>query len=294
MSFTSCSNCDGLNSVNSSGTANCFKLTDKIYIGKSAAKDSDFILKVQAAMNEITSKEVGQRLIRKINQGKHIIWIYNSEDEGASSRAINQPMHRIRGVGACTRIELKVQEIEDLIGFRGEKIPSPFHIMLAHELIHGYHNSRGKCRGKQLIPDKNQQVIDFVEIWGNEEEYSTIIGLPSKKPDRKIPKISENAIRQEHGLVARFSYHRLRTGANVIGNIKLAAVAHKVASVAQNIFQKAYQGAVNIVKKNSFRQSYIPSFFSFPFSSKFLDFKLKWTVLKKPYNKHPLSKNAPV
>lgn len=77
----------------------------------------------------------------------------------------------------------------------------PIFLCLAHELIHAYHNSYGKnARGSAHYPS-----VDPV-LWTDKEEYHTIVGFPSKKAVRTLPKITENAIRRAFGFHERFSH----------------------------------------------------------------------------------------
>lgn len=145
----------------------------------------DFVNNIKIALNHLSTAEVGNRLLRKIADGHHTIYIkHNSNDN--SARGTEDGC--IRGRGCNTFIEISCSDLHT---------ESPFFIRLAHELIHGYHNSYGKCLNSSIL-EKN--------VWENDEEYNTIVGLTSNKINRKRPKITENAIRLEHHLSERTSY----------------------------------------------------------------------------------------
>ncbi len=206
------------------------KIVNNIFVEVTTGTPSDFLDSVREAFATLSKGEVGQALIDKIAAGKHKVSIkYESGKNYAT--ALNAMAARVRGVGCET--EISISRGNPVVGFKGEKIESPFFITLAHELIHAYHNSYGKNKGDATSCCDSK-------VWTGDAEYKTIVGLPSKKSDRKRPKISENAIRQEHKLPLRYT-HLGYEGASPkqLNKICLVATAHR----ATSIFQQCISGA---------------------------------------------------
>jgi hypothetical protein len=162
---------------------------NNIYV-QNCGRRPKFLEIVKEAIELISSQEVGKRLITKIGQSRHQIRIiYSSNDE---TFPLNSPNHFTPGVGCGSRIEIEDQSTTE----------APFYIRLAHELIHAYHNSRGRNKAF-VISDIVFNIVYASGKFTNAEEYNTIIGLPTKKVQRTKPKITENAIREEHQMPPR-------------------------------------------------------------------------------------------
>ncbi len=206
------------------------KIAENIVVQLKANTPTDFLDKVKEALKTISEGEVGQRLLKKIGDGKHVVLIKYVSGENSTNSHTNC---RIREIGCPSTIQLNGSE-NSLIGFKAEKIENPFFMILVHELIHAYHNSYGKSRDQSQCGD----------IWTNREEYKTIIGHPSKKSHRTKSKISENAIRAEHQLPLRYSHLGFEgTSTDKLKEVKLEATAHQVTSIFQQVVvgQSSYQ-----------------------------------------------------
>lgn len=166
-----------------------------------------FLETVETALSKINSKPVGQRLITKIGKGAHLVVInYSATDNSAISRDASLAV--AKGYGTLTDIFVSCQD-RIHVGKTSPEIVCPFFAVLAHELIHAYHNSYGKhmtdSRGKQMISGL-VRIEDHQDIWTVFEEHYTIDGMPFQKVSLAKPKITENAIRREHGLEERCSH----------------------------------------------------------------------------------------
>lgn len=173
------------------------KVADNIYVEDAIFGSKQFLDVVKEAIEKIASKPVGGRLIKKIAEGNHRIEIVYNRSGNNFATPLNDKAAETKGFGCDTKIYLG-RKSSPKFGVRLGKLRSNFFITLAHELIHAYHFSYG--RGKthaQSFP---------AEVWTNDEEFSTIVGLPSKKLIRLFPKICENNIREEHGIPSRFSH----------------------------------------------------------------------------------------
>lgn len=155
-------------------------------------KNQIFLDKITSAIEILKSQNVGKRLINKIINGKHRVIIKYDRNVN-NCEAHDSKEATKRGVGCSSTIRLNFEK-PSLCGFKGEEIESPFFVKLAHELIHALHNSHGKNNGYSTCG-----------VWSNQEELKTI--YPEVDLKRTKPKISENAIRAEHGLPLRFSHY---------------------------------------------------------------------------------------
>lgn len=138
------------------------------------------------ALEIIQSKPVGHRLVEKLNNiFCNIVFMYSKEDE-------------MRYFSEHHKVVISYQAAVDFsCGIDGKKLVDWPFISLAHELIHAYHFLYGK--EKTLLPCSNTLV------WTDQEEYATKMGSLDN-PKRIRPKISENAIRQEHNLSLTFGH----------------------------------------------------------------------------------------
>ncbi len=156
---------------------------------------------VETALSKIESCEVGKRLIDRINNGKHPVWInLSSKSEHDNLCLAIDDNYKNPKIGSSSDIflALKTTKVFDMAGNSYEM---PVFLSLAHELIHAYHNSYGK----NAANGDRYPTVDL-SLWTTKEEYHTIQGFPSKKGSRSRPKITENAIRRELGFHERFSH----------------------------------------------------------------------------------------
>ncbi len=168
---------------------------------------------VEESLALLASKSVGKRLLVKIASASHKVFIR----QGFCSHVLagysdisgrKDCSDRQKGSSSFIELQSRQQYALDLksfhnrtnyvIGKDNQPIEQPFFITLAHELIHAHHNARGKNKWFEMSMDTT--------IWTSDEEFQTIEGFPSKKPRRTIPKITENAIRSEHGLPERYGH----------------------------------------------------------------------------------------
>ena len=155
-----------------------------------------FESKVKAMLDSLEQISVGKRLIEKIGNAAHTIYIKQGNDFYCYRQ--NEDA-KILGKGCASVITCPDSSENDIYHTASLTLASkPPLVDFAHELIHAYHNSRGKNA-------RNLFRCDTL-VWSNDEEYHTIMGFPSKKPDRKTPKITENAILAALGLPERFGH----------------------------------------------------------------------------------------
>lgn len=157
-----------------------------------------FESQVRSALDSLEQIEIGKRLIEKIAGASHKIFIkqgkgfYCCKENGDAE---------ISGKGCRSLIIFPdLDPIENRTYYTAQLSLAlkPGFVDFAHELIHAYHNSKGK-NAKDIFR------CDTL-VWIRDEEYHTIMGFPSKKINRKTPKITENAILAAIGLPERFGY----------------------------------------------------------------------------------------
>ena len=171
---------------------------------KTSDAPSDFFTRLQDAVATLFSQPVGRRLLIKIAFAKHRVSVWYSADRSRTS-AMEHCLASNRDVGTSSRILLSDKHMH-VHNSKKEYIEMPFFIEFAHELIHAYHHIYGKERDTKTV-DK--------ELWSNDAEFYTIAGgktdVDEPSQYQVKPKISENAIRKEHGLCARFGHHGLES-----------------------------------------------------------------------------------
>lgn len=228
-----------------------------LYISKNIAIEvyestpSDFLDKVQQAIKEIRLGEVGERLLTRIGEGKHIVCI-KYELESDETVYENEDNAQTKGVGSNSTIYVSGNS-DIAVGYQGDSIAYPFYMILAHELIHAYHASYGKVR---LV---SEDIIEQKNLWTDMEEHKTIIGNPSKNPMRNRSKIHENAIRKEHHLPLRYSHiNGKNLSKKESSEIKMTAQSHQIQSIfnqqifGENPFGVPLLGKIHQVSKGSF------------------------------------------
>lgn len=161
---------------------------NNIYIQSNVDECEDFAAKVIADYKKIEEGEVGKRMMDRIQRGAHAVFVcYGSK---YCARPHNDSEARmkgnLRGKGCSSTIFFN-DKGSVLLDMQLKPLPSESYLALAHESIHAYNFSQGKARAGEL---------DIINT--DLEEKHVIHGLPSKNPNRKRPKISENAIREEH------------------------------------------------------------------------------------------------
>jgi hypothetical protein len=189
---------------------------------QTVSNPSHFKPLVKLHLDQISQGEVGSRLLRKIGNGKHSIII--KYDPLKDETNYENPMDAYKkGAGSNSTIKISHVSIT-LLGMKGEPIFSPHFIILAHELIHAYHAAYGKLKAPS-------ESFTNTDVWTNPEELNAIL-----KPDigcRTKPKISENAIHDEHGLPLRFSHISGKASEETKIYIKQKAQQHQIGSIFQ-------------------------------------------------------------
>jgi len=152
---------------------------------------------VQTALSTLEKNPIGKRLIEKIGNSFHNIYI--KQGEKFSCYGKNGDC-QILGKGCSSEITFPREDsnYKKYYTTQLSLASKPIFVDLAHELIHAYHNSSGKNA-------KNFFRCETL-VWIKDEEYHTIMGFPSKKMDRTTPKITENAILSSLGLPERLGY----------------------------------------------------------------------------------------
>ncbi len=169
------------------------ELAKGIYFLDTPDTPPDFLLKLRIAIWVIDSREVGHRLLSKIGMLTHpIIITYGKKSSCTPFNVRNSTQN---GVGSASLIRLQEEPLP-VMNIKNMYIRTPFFIQLAHELIHGYHNAKGQNQRLKTVADP--------DVWTNEEEQRTIAGMHYQIT--RAPKISENAIRSEHGLPQRHGH----------------------------------------------------------------------------------------
>jgi hypothetical protein len=176
---------------------NRYRMRPNIYVDTS---DVNFFRRVESDLKCLESHEVGRRLITRISAGKHAVYI--SEGTSNFCTSLDSLAARTRGLGCSAKISYSLNS-ECLFDSKGSMHKIPPFLMLAHELIHAYHSSNGKNVANATAKQLSECAKQF---WTNREEVHTIRGFPSKNSYRSKPKISEDAIREEHGYPVRFGH----------------------------------------------------------------------------------------
>jgi NleD-like pathogen effector protein (putative zinc metallopeptidase) len=157
-----------------------------------------FVDQVKADLNLVETNPIGKRLIEKIGKLSHKICIKYATN-GRFCDPLIELAATTPGKGCSSIIWYSLSEHGTSISYQCEPIQTPRFVDLAHELIHGYLNGRGKTA--------KSNHCDII-AWSNDREYQVIMGLPSKKlKNRTIPKITENNFRIAQGLQQKFSHH---------------------------------------------------------------------------------------
>lgn len=178
----------------------------------------EFVSEVTKALNLINSKPVGKRLLEKIQRASHTVWITESDTSETKFYTVGVV---IKGRGSDANMLLSRKITTSITHIRGETV-NPFFIVFAHELIHVYHGFYGKHRTLTNVVNKR--------LWHDDEEYQARVGFPSKKNKiRTQPKITENAIRDEHALPQVYTHLSASEldKPELAQQIKLHSVAHQ-------------------------------------------------------------------
>ena len=184
------------------------KVRQNIYVEENALHPH-FVGAVRSTLDRLEETSTGRRLIEKIGSTTHRVFINHAKDPCVTFTEQDSFVYHPEPSSGYHYIATNLS-----------LIPRPSSAVLAHELIHVYHHTKGK-----LAPNAGRS--DGM-VWSNDEEYHTIMGFSSKKIGRTIPKITENAILSEMGLPERFSHlasatEELNTNSILRKRIELAA-----------------------------------------------------------------------
>ncbi|HSX37657.1 MAG TPA: M91 family zinc metallopeptidase [Chlamydiales bacterium] len=150
----------------------------------------DFNIFVKSLIEKIEKNPIGTRLLEKIQQLSSQTYIVHGEVDATYLHTD----HTIDGKRPPVAIVQLSGKDQTCFSTSGASIPIPQHVGLFHELTHAYHYLSDKIATTRFSDPF---------IWKTDEEYKTIIGLPSKN-GKKTPKITENAYRKAEGLSERF------------------------------------------------------------------------------------------
>lgn len=199
------------------------KVTNNIIICPN--QPAEFIQAVQEATVTLASGPTGKRLLDKISKSSHVVWIkLGSLSETTFYDALGAVT---KGKGSDAEIRLS-QTALAVIDIYGNETESTFFLDFAHELIHAKHGFDGKNLTMGMVADK--------QMWHDDEEYQTEYGIPSKKDKQRTqPKITENAIRQEHHFPPIYThlYAQELKNPESAREIKLQSLAHRSAQAMQ-------------------------------------------------------------
>jgi hypothetical protein len=160
-------------------------------------EDCNFLPRVKRCISQLEETATGKRLLEKISQSTSVIFIKHGP---FIILPLSDDCYQ-RGVGCDTAVHCSISDHAYLC--LDSKWSSWDGIDLVQGLIQGYHNARGKNAAKSHCVDKL--------IWKTDEHYHAIMGFPSKKSDRKMPKITVNSILRELHRPAKFSSHETDT-----------------------------------------------------------------------------------
>jgi type VI secretion system secreted protein VgrG len=161
---------------------------DKIKVSGS----DEFVGKAMNDLSDIYNTPTGKKLMDEINAGKNDVRVQESEvnpttgkkSVGGASKDVPADAENGKGTGTTIKYDPAGTTAKDQ---NGKPITIPGSEVLAHEMIHGLHNSKGENLGKSAVDPKDPT--------GNQEESRTI-GIN----DHKDEPISENKIVKEMGL----------------------------------------------------------------------------------------------
>jgi hypothetical protein len=173
------------------------EVVKNIFVSMAPKTPYYFFSLVCQSIEELKKGMTGQRLLKKIQDIDTKIMIVFS-DKILSPSCSRNFFKDFNGKICChAKITLTQYFLSGGLGYYFDFIQTPPFIVLGHELIHAYRQIYGKSL--PFIRFSNPQ------FWPNDEEYATVIGMPRKK-FKSYPKITENALRQEHGLFCRWVY----------------------------------------------------------------------------------------
>lgn len=161
----------------------------------------DFQRKALNDVSEIYNTPTGKKLMDRINNGRHETTIKESPTDPvtgkqsvgyASKDNSDDAKDPSKGTGTTIFYDTDGTTVNDQ---NGDPIDIPSKEVLAHEMIHGLHNSEGTNAGKD--PDPNDPT-------GSNLEESQTIGLHDHEDDE----ITENRILREWGLDYQRTDHR--------------------------------------------------------------------------------------
>lgn len=193
---------------------------NNIYVAEDLAYP-EFFNAVLSDLARLEETSIGRRLIKKIESTTQKIFIQYREREHLRIGESDHPH-------VCENVFLLYYPGHgDSPYFTSDLTIAhkPSCANLAHELIHAYHYAK-----KNDASDRGR--ADGI-VWTRDEEYHTIMGFPSKREGRTIPKVTENALLAEMGLPERFSH--------LVPCEKIDPLFHKRTELAANIYKTKCQ-----------------------------------------------------
>lgn len=169
---------------------NIFVITDKDTV-------TNFSNIMKDSIKYLRKGDVGRRLLKKICESSAKIFIKYSHSSLSSSfsSSIFTDFNGQRSLHV--KIIMNHESLFQKLDLYFLFIRCPAFIVLGHELIHAY----------RFIYQKNYMGPRFSDprLWPSDEEYATVVGIP-RIIEKSYPQITENAIRDEHRLIRRWSY----------------------------------------------------------------------------------------
>lgn len=182
-----------------------------------------FSEKVKKNIEILQKCEVGTRLFKRMQQGRHPIYVAKGERDRAAAFS-NDAF--IRNKGCATLITWTGENSEGYDQDLRKVITSP-DVSLFHEFCHAYHNQNGK----NYKYDESRKCDR--DVWTDPEELHVIEGFPSKNRNRERPKITERAYCEQMGRPVEFSHHCYND--NPPPHLKQSAIDHKITNLANRI-----------------------------------------------------------
>ena len=167
-----------------------------IYV-KPTKKNPHFVSGIDSCISHLEKTVTGKRLLEKIGDSTHAVFIKHGP---LVVLPLNGNCYE-QGVG-CDSIVQCSMLVEDYLCL-DSGWSAWDGIGLVQGLVEGYHNCKGKNASQNHHVDKL--------VWKTDEHYHAIMGFPSKKAERKTPKITVNSILIELHRPARFSSHHYET-----------------------------------------------------------------------------------
>jgi hypothetical protein len=196
-----------------------------IYILIQPNSPPNYFEMVQYALKDLESTNIGKRLLENIAKGPHLVFITNNGElvnDCIDSSPVCPPS--TKGRSSIIHYSGRASTYFTIDAMFASQ---PNFVALFHELTHAYHSSKGTNVDFGTECDKLG--------WFGDEEYKTIMGFPSKHPERKTPKITENALLAELKLKERIGYYD-----DIVLKQHSVAIFKRIQAIA-NLYREYYK-----------------------------------------------------